>query len=244
MVKSVALVLPARNEAHSIKTSFGSISDAVKDSPDVKFTLFPIDDGSTDGTHGLMHNAVSELDLDARIVRNPTNIGLASSLRKAYGEIVGLGYDAVLKTDLDIGSNRYGVIRLLISQLSQGYDSVFAIHNPTDSRFTPSDAAMKRKLAEMLEIVGISASDPHTTVYRSPHLAKLLKTDAVANYGHRWGMDFLLAVLSNSMNALTKTLVFDVNYDPKRRPDSKVNEQFLAYAHALKGVFPDVAIPS
>lgn len=85
---SHAIVIPALNEARAIR---GVVESALAQCPHV----IVVDDGSTDGTSDLIR------DLPIVLLRHAVPHGKAASLRDAFREALGRGFDAVITMDGD-----------------------------------------------------------------------------------------------------------------------------------------------
>ena len=109
----LSIVIPAWNEAPSV----GRVVEDVRRSAEAhaaKVEVLVVDDGSTDGTGDAARAA------GARVIRNPSNAGYGSSLRRAIREA---SYDHVLITDGD-GTYPAEAIPLLLERYNEGQDMV------------------------------------------------------------------------------------------------------------------------
>lgn len=88
MAKNVCVLIPSYNEARTI----GPI---VSDLHAKALSVYVVDDGSTDDTAKIAHDA------GAVVVKHSKNMGKGSSLREGFRHIVKKGYDAVIVMDGD-----------------------------------------------------------------------------------------------------------------------------------------------
>jgi dolichyl-phosphate beta-glucosyltransferase len=76
----VSIVLPAYNEATRLPPYLASIHEYLDASPELKFEVIVIDDGSSDGTADLILKSAACWP-ELRLVRHPTNRGKGQALR-------------------------------------------------------------------------------------------------------------------------------------------------------------------
>lgn len=88
MIKSLCVLIPSYNEARTI----GNI---VADLAQKGFTVYVVDDGSTDDTAGIAHAQ------GAVVVKHKRNMGKGASLREGFKHIIKKGFDAVIVMDGD-----------------------------------------------------------------------------------------------------------------------------------------------
>jgi glycosyltransferase involved in cell wall biosynthesis len=88
MIKNLCVLIPSYNEARTI----GRI---VADLVQKGFTVYVVDDGSTDDTAGIAHTQ------GAVVVKHKRNMGKGASLREGFKHIIKRGFDAVIVMDGD-----------------------------------------------------------------------------------------------------------------------------------------------
>jgi glycosyltransferase involved in cell wall biosynthesis len=115
---SVAVVIPAYNEAAGIAGFLGEIDRAL--SPQVAaLRLIVIDDASTDGTRSAIEAIASELQGALEVLSNETNVGHGPSLMTGYGRALAGDPHYVLQVDGDgqfHGSDLRRVLVLLMDE--------------------------------------------------------------------------------------------------------------------------------
>jgi glycosyltransferase involved in cell wall biosynthesis len=83
--RSLTVAIPALNEEHNIAATVQSVLDASATVPDLQVEILVIDDGSTDRTAEVTEKlALTHPTL--RLLKNPVNMGLGSSIRRAIKE--------------------------------------------------------------------------------------------------------------------------------------------------------------
>jgi glycosyltransferase involved in cell wall biosynthesis len=84
-IKSLTVAIPALNEERNIVATVRSVLDAAATVPDIRVEIIVIDDGSTDRTAKVTETlALAHPNL--RLLKNPVNMGLGSSIRRAIKE--------------------------------------------------------------------------------------------------------------------------------------------------------------
>jgi glycosyltransferase involved in cell wall biosynthesis len=171
---SVAVAIPAYNEAEGITGFLREIDDAL--SPHVSsLRLIVIDDASTDGTAAALDGARASLQGELEVMRNGSNLGHGPSVLRGYRRALASGPDYVLQVDGDgqfHGSDLRRVLVLLI-------DNAHAVSGVRRFRQDPwFRMRMTRLLRTYVHLhFGVSARDPNCPLrgYEASLLAKLLQ---------------------------------------------------------------------
>ncbi len=85
--RSLTVAIPALNEQKNIRAAIDSVRAAASNVPDLSVQIIVIDDGSSDRTAEIV-TEVAQIDRNVRLLRNPVNIGLGASIRRAMVETV------------------------------------------------------------------------------------------------------------------------------------------------------------
>jgi glycosyltransferase involved in cell wall biosynthesis len=83
--RSLTVAIPALNEEESITAAVQSALAAAATVPDLAVEIIVIDDGSTDRTAEVAEE-LSRKHSNVRLLRNPINLGLGASIRRAINE--------------------------------------------------------------------------------------------------------------------------------------------------------------
>lgn len=98
-MKSVAVIVPALNEAANIIANMAKVRSCLNDVPGITFTLIVVDDGSTDGTAGLVREAGAQDPL-LKVLRLNRHFGKESAIYA--GLCAAQEYDACVVMDSDL----------------------------------------------------------------------------------------------------------------------------------------------
>lgn len=85
---SLTVAIPALNEQKNVALTIGSVLAAAAKAPGLDVEIIVIDDGSTDGTAGVVED-LARGHSNVRLLRNPRNLGLGASIRRAIAEARG-----------------------------------------------------------------------------------------------------------------------------------------------------------
>lgn len=85
---SLTVAIPALNEERNIENAVRSVLDASAKVPDLSVEILVVDDGSTDRTSEIAHSLTQRFR-NVRLLRNPRNLGLGASMRRAIEEARG-----------------------------------------------------------------------------------------------------------------------------------------------------------
>lgn len=114
----ISVVIPVHNEERSVATLYDELVAALADDGRAWEAVF-VDDGSTDGTFGVLTRLHDQHD-NVRVVRLRRNFGKAAALDAGFGEASG---DLVVTMDGDLQDDPAEIPRLL-AKLGEGYDLV------------------------------------------------------------------------------------------------------------------------
>jgi dolichol-phosphate mannosyltransferase len=106
---SIAVVVPAHNEASHIGDVLGSMPAFVD-------RVFVVDDGSTDGTADAVLNVADDR---IRLLRHERNGGVGAAMRTGYRAAIEDGFDLAVKMDAD-GQMRPEELRRLVDPFRRG----------------------------------------------------------------------------------------------------------------------------
>ena len=82
---SLTVAIPALNEEKNVALTVASVLSAAAKAPGLAIDIMVIDDGSTDGTAAVV-TELARRHPNVRLVRNPQNLGLGASIRRAIME--------------------------------------------------------------------------------------------------------------------------------------------------------------
>ncbi len=114
----VSVIVPLHNEAQSIEALYARLT-ATMQKLGVTYEFVFVDDGSTDGTSGLLH-AIVQRAPEVRVVRLKRNYGQTPALAAGFDHAQG---EVLITMDGDL-QHVPEDIPLLLARLNQGYDVV------------------------------------------------------------------------------------------------------------------------
>ena len=114
----ISVVVPLLNEEHSLEALYQQITDAL-DSEGQPFEVIFVDDGSTDGSFGVLSQLNAETT-NVVVVHLRRNFGKAAALQAGFLEAQG---DVVVTIDADLQDDP-GEIPQLLAKLDEGFDLV------------------------------------------------------------------------------------------------------------------------
>lgn len=85
MDRSLTVAVPALNEERNIQGTIEAVRAAAARAPGLEVEILVVDDGSRDRTPAIVEQLAREYG-GIRLLRNPSNLGLGASLRRAIGE--------------------------------------------------------------------------------------------------------------------------------------------------------------
>ena len=122
----LSIVVPAKNEAQSLRTCLQNLRRVVRDEHGVVCETIVVDDASTDGTGEVVRSEMLQ-DPALRLVTNTTRSGFGRAVRLGLDHVTG---DVVVICMADGSDAPLDVVRY-VRTVEEGYDCVFG------SRFVP-----------------------------------------------------------------------------------------------------------
>lgn len=86
--RSLTVAIAALNEERNIESTIRTVLDASAKVPDLSVEILVVDDGSTDRTSEIA-STLAQHFRNVRLLRNPRNVGLGASMRRAIEEAQG-----------------------------------------------------------------------------------------------------------------------------------------------------------
>jgi dolichol-phosphate mannosyltransferase len=102
---NLAIAIPTYNEADNIKRLVPAIANALRAYPDLKTTIFIIDDDSPDGTGAIaekLSKSFKHKNLGVEVLHHKKKEGLGRAYVFAFKEILKKSFDFVLQMDADL----------------------------------------------------------------------------------------------------------------------------------------------
>jgi len=235
MPRTVAVVLPAFNEADGLKKSFLNIRNGIRAFPEHDFKLFPLDDMSTDKTFDAMVRWCADYKLPAIFHRNEKNLGIARTVHEAYVRILDKHKpDYFLKTDFDADFDQEAVIRRFAPFIENGMDVAIGVRPDENAYEIERRDDMLRILKEELGITGFNPPSAGSQLYSRKAMTTLLDQPMIRDYNRRWGFDVALPLVAKKLGfGVPVVKIENGSYDPKRRPREKVDAQYNAYVEIV-----------
>ncbi len=109
------VVIPTYNESENIERMLRRIIECLPGA-----SVLVVDDGSPDGTAGLVKQVASELD-DVHLLERSGKAGLGSAYRAGFAWGLERGYDACIEIDADF-SHDPAALPALVAPLEEGFD--------------------------------------------------------------------------------------------------------------------------
>jgi dolichol-phosphate mannosyltransferase len=124
MSKLIYILLPAYNEEASLRTLILEITDVLTPLKH-SFCLCVVDDGSTDGTRGLLK--ILSADVPLQSLHHEMNQGYGAALRTGFSWIAQQGRPEDIAVSLDADRTHFpSYIPAMIEKLEQDFDAVIA----------------------------------------------------------------------------------------------------------------------
>jgi len=153
MPSSYLAVVPAYNESSTIA---GVVERLRRHAPE--FDTLVVDDGSTDGTHALAHEA------GATVIKLPFNVGIGGAVQTGFVYALEHGYDYLAQVDGDGQHDSLELGRLVETMREESVDMVCGSRFLTDDYRYPAPISRRTGIhifAFLLSrIVGMRVSDP------------------------------------------------------------------------------------
>lgn len=242
-MSTIALVLPAFKLEKVIQHSLRNVQAGTAEFSDHNFILYPIDDGSPDDTFAEIQRCGEEYGLVMRAYRNEQNLGLVQTLRKAYGRVLGdRQIEYILKTDLDADFDQRIVLRRMVPYIDRAAKIVVGTRvRPIKEEENPYEYRRQNDVFRIMKNeFGLADIDPPSAgsqLYQTSFLPTLMAHPVVQSYNKRWGFDFLLPLVARSLEVDVPVVQIECgHYDPERRPQSKVQQQYDTYIEIIAGL--------
>ena len=121
----VSLVVPAFNEAENVAGLVALVKEIAAAHPDHRFELVLVDDGSTDGTPGLLVTALDGSDITARVVTLSRNFGSHAAITAGFRAARG---DCAMTLSADL-QEPLEVIGRFLQTWESGHDVVWGVRS-------------------------------------------------------------------------------------------------------------------
>lgn len=239
----VAVMLPSYNEGQGVKPALENVQRGIVQFPEFDFRLHLVNDASTDDTQYWMERSLDELGLEAKIITNSVNLGVAETAKNVFTYFIeDLNADYIMKTDLDDDFDQTRVIEKLIP------------YTKTNSGFTigmrwrefhrdenPYEFDRREDILKVLkDVMGFEDLDPPSSgswLFKKDFLRDALSHPYIKSYERRWGIGETIAIIGRGLNWWIPVVnIENSSYDPLRRPKDKVDAQYNAYFEAISYV--------
>lgn len=208
-MKSVAVVIPALNEAEHIQSNLMVIADTIRHVPDVRFTLMVVDDGSTDDTAARVRASREQApgsDVEVHLLSLNRHFGKESAI--AAGLQACRHHDAVIVMDSDL-QHPPALIPEMITHWQHGAQVVEAVKSSRGNETRTRGLLVRGYYAMFNYLTRLSISD-HTDF-------KLLDRDVVQACVNLPEHGRFFRGLVKWMNFPTRQLFFDVPESTRKR---------------------------
>ncbi len=202
----LSIVIPLYNEADNVRRLHAELAAELLKLGRTSETIF-VDDGSTDGTYGVLED-ISSRDVAVLVVRFPRNYGqtaaLSAGIERASGQVI-------VPMDGDLQNDPADIARLL-AKMAEGFDCV------SGWRKQRKDRALSRRLPSWFAnvliswISGLPLHDFGCTL-------KAYKRDVIANVRLYGEMHRFIPIYASWQGARVGELV--VNHRPRQSGLSK-----------------------
>ncbi|MDH3649141.1 MAG: glycosyltransferase family 2 protein [Saprospiraceae bacterium] len=183
-MRKIYIVLPAYNEEESIGTLLKRIADAMADARIDDYEVIVVNDGSADGTLGIVQEMGRSMPID--ILTHQQNQGLGATIRDGLYEAAKKAADKDIVVTMDADDTHSpGLILRMIRMIREGHDVVIA------SRYRPGARVIGLSMARKLMSYGASwifriltpihGVRDFTCGFRAYHATAL--KNAIATYG-------------------------------------------------------------
>lgn len=168
----ISIIIPCYRSQNTIANVVAEIKEEFKNHPEYDYQIVLVNDGSPDGTLGVIRDICAE---DDKI----TGVDLSRNYGQASAKLAGLNYvkgDVVVYMDDDGQHDPKGIF-MLTEKILSGYDVVYAhFGNKKHSAFKKLTSSLQRKLA-------VWAGNSPKGIYGSSFLAySKFAADSLKNY--------------------------------------------------------------
>lgn len=209
-MKTVAVIIPALNEAEHIQANLAVIREHLSAINDVQFTLIVVDDGSTDQTASLVlemrEQDAPEADAGIHLLSLNRHFGKESAI--AAGLKSAVGFDAAIVMDSDL-QHPPALIADMITRWSSGVQVVEAVKSSRGNETRTRGLLVRGYYNLFNYLTRLSISD-HTDF-------KLLDRAVVAAYIALPEHGRFFRGLVNWMNFPSEQIFFDVPESTRKR---------------------------
>uniref|UniRef100_A0A6B2LEP2 Glycosyltransferase 2-like domain-containing protein n=1 Tax=Arcella intermedia TaxID=1963864 RepID=A0A6B2LEP2_9EUKA len=227
--------MPAYNEAGVRVALENTLKGMLDVGEGLEWTLFVVDDGSTDDTYQKIKEAADQLNLrqfaELIIIKNPKNLGLDGTLLNTYRLIEGRqDIQWILKTDLDADFDQSAVLRELIPRRNLKEIVIGQRVYPLDVNLQEVNYYEYTRLKDCMALIetefGIRNFDPSSVgsqIYSIQVLRQLLSLPPIMNHTKRWGLDILIPLV---YGGAFQILPLEGKYFLERRGKQKVQQSY------------------
>src|SRR5512138_256828 len=226
--RKVYVVLPVYNEEAKIGSLLDHIDEAMRDA-DIRYEVILVDDGSRDGTAGIIRARAAEMPLT--LLSHEVNRGLGTTIRDGLFAAAGAASESDIIVTMDADDTHApGLVLRMVRMISEGYDVVIASRYREGSRCVgvPAHRLLLSHGASWLfrAVFPIRGVRDYTCGYRA-YRARVVKA-AFARYGEEFldqgGFQCMVDILLKlrRMNLIFGEVPFILRYDWKEG-GSKMN---------------------
>lgn len=177
----LALVIPCYNEQEVVELTISRLLEIMRELENLKIIskksfIFLVDDGSTDGTFGIIKKLYSK-DKKIKALKFSRNFGNQNAILAGLGRVYELGADCAITIDADLQQDE-GVIKDFVLEYQKGSDIVFGVRKNYKKQglFKKLSSALFYKTMHLLG----AKITPNHSEYR---LTSKRALEALAQYG-------------------------------------------------------------
>ena len=134
----ISIVVPVYNEQENVEAVYTAISSAMR-SMDCSYEIVMVDDGSSDGSYGVLTRLASK-DASLKVIRFRRNFGQTAAMSAGFDHASG---DIIIPMDGDLQNDPADIPRL-VAKIHEGYDVV------SGWRRDRKDTFISRKIPSLL----------------------------------------------------------------------------------------------